>query len=116
VAEVRPLESVMTVKMDAVDPSGKVTVAVLENGASKQEVRPPAIAMMKAILRKIFPSQPPDFVPDGSLRTIGWPWVKFSGNLIGFNGNFSVKSDGYIDVNWRLDAARCRWHESPWVL
>lgn len=51
-AEVRPLESVMAVKMDAVDPSGKVTVAVLENGASKQEVRPPAIAVMKAILRK----------------------------------------------------------------
>jgi hypothetical protein len=73
VAEVRPLESVMAVKMEAVDPSGKVTVAVLENGASKQEDRPPAIAMMKAILRKIFPSQPPDFVPDRSQVGIGWP-------------------------------------------
>ena len=72
-AEVRPLESVTAVKIDAVDPSGKVTVAVLENGASKQEDRPPAIAMMKAVLRKIFPSQPPDFIPDRSLKGIGWP-------------------------------------------
>lgn len=55
-AEVRPLESVVAVKIAAVDPPGKVTVAVeAGNGALKQEDRPPAIAMFNAILRKILP-------------------------------------------------------------